>query len=89
MLNVSRFLVLLYFTASAILMSDAGAAWDTTVIDNYVESVRKCWERPAVTIGIVELDDNDDIKQAYANSYGRVDPTCEASNCTRVGLSNC
>lgn len=75
------------FLLNTIVMLCFGDVWDTDVINNYVESVRRCWERPAFTIGIVELDENDQIKQSYANAYGRVDPTCH-SNCARVGQAN-
>lgn len=51
------------------LNSTAGAVWDITTIDNDMESVRSSKERPAVAIGIVELDKNDEIKQSYANSH--------------------
>lgn len=71
------------FLLNTILISCFCGVWDTDAIDDYVESVRNCWERPAITIGIVELDEHDQIKQSYANAYGRVDPTCR-SNCARV-----
>ena len=64
-----------------------GDVWDTDEIDTYVEAVRKCWHRPAVTIGIVELDENDKVKQSYANAYGRLDPSCH-SNCDKVSQAN-
>lgn len=61
--------------------------WNFAEIDEFIESVRKCRARPAVTIGILELDENDGIKQEYANAYGRTDPTC-SSNCEQVNLIN-
>ncbi len=63
----------------------AGRIWNSTEIDEYIESVRQSTDRPAVTIAIVELDENDQIKQSYANAYGRIDPVCK-ENCARVSV---
>lgn len=82
---LNSFLAVLF----AIILPATGFAWDKAEIDNYVESVRRCWDRPAVTIAIVEVNENDEITQAYANAYGRVDPTCDASNCTQVDQTVC
>lgn len=77
---ISFFIIALI--TSVLLRTDA--AWDKAAIDDYVESVRVCRERPAVTIAIIELDENGEIAQSYANAYGRVDPTCSTSTCNQV-----
>lgn len=63
----------------------AGRTWNTTEIDEMIEAIRVNTGRPAVTIAIVELDENDQIKQSYANAYGRIDPVCK-ENCARVSV---
>ena len=59
-----------------------------TEIDEFVESTRKSTGRPAVTIGILELDENDQIKQKYANAFGKIDPVCDEKQkiCEKVKI---
>lgn len=78
-------IIFAFFFINFLINSCFCRVWEKQVIDEYVRAVRKCWERPAITIGIVELDENDQIKQSYTHSYGRIDPTCN-SRCAQVNL---
>lgn len=81
----SRFFAVIVALAGHFPLASAGPAWDTAVIDDFIESVRKCRDRPAISIAIIKLDENDEIEHSYANAYGRNDPTC-ATNCDRVSF---
>lgn len=81
-MKLFRLIIFLFiFSATSI----SGREWNFTEIDEFVESVLQSYGRPAVTIAIVELDQNDKIIQKYANAYGRIDPVCK-ENCEPVKI---